>query len=183
MNDPKKVDPLQIYVQANSFQSALHFLSSNEDPNHMAAVAFPAVVLAAFASELFLKCIICIEGKPVPHWHDLKSLYDLTSKPAQTRMKTYWGLMLHHRADFIARNEQSMNEVIPRDLERCLELGSRSFEELRYCYEPRATQSQFLLSDFPVVARSAILEVKPEWRGVQRNISPLATSPVHSSPK
>jgi hypothetical protein len=164
-------DPFPIFLHANDFHNALVYLSSNEAPSHMAVVAFPALVLAAFASELFLKCIICMDGKKVPKWHDLKNLFDLTSQSSQRRMEKHWASMLDHRADIIARMEKSTGQKFPRDLSTCLALGSGAFEQLRYSYERGSTI--FFLSDFPAVARLSILEVKPEWAATRRNISKL----------
>ncbi len=102
----EKLDPFKMFVHADDFYRTLHYLTGNDDPEHMSAVAFPTMVLAAFASELFLKCIICMEGRPVPKWHDLKSLYDLTSKPARQRMEHHWALIIQHRKPMFDRIEK-----------------------------------------------------------------------------
>src|SRR5712675_1913175 len=71
------VDPFKIFMNAERFRRADVLLRSVQDPQIAVAVASPALVLSAFASELYLKSILVIEKGKAPGWHRLKNLFDL----------------------------------------------------------------------------------------------------------
>jgi hypothetical protein len=70
----QKLDPLKIYMNAERFRIADNQLRST-DPQVMNVVGLPTLVLCAFASELYLKCLLVVEtGKAAPT-HNLKALF------------------------------------------------------------------------------------------------------------
>ena len=48
---------------------------------------FPATVLVSFGFELYLKCLIAIEGKKPPRIHDLRDLFFQLSKESQVEIR------------------------------------------------------------------------------------------------
>jgi hypothetical protein len=54
-------DPLKIFMNAERFRQADLLLRSFNEQQIAVTIASPALILSAFASELYLKCIVCIE--------------------------------------------------------------------------------------------------------------------------
>src|ERR1700674_3293155 len=58
---------------------------------------FPAMVISAFASELFLKCLLVVENKEPPrNVHNLAKLFGLLEQARQGRIQTLWDKSVHH---------------------------------------------------------------------------------------
>src|SRR3569833_124327 len=65
-----------------------------EDPELEETVAYPGIVLNSFASEMFLKCLLMLDGKGESREHHLKKLYDLLSDDTKAQIKAEWQVML-----------------------------------------------------------------------------------------
>jgi hypothetical protein len=161
-----KLDPQQIYLNGCRFQFASERL---RDANHLRPgdfelLAYPSMVLSAFASELYLKCLICIETGTVPDSiHSLKKLFRQINRRYQSQVEDGWKLQVQ-RPDIVqslAMIEAQYGVKVPRDLDWALDAGSHGFVQIRYIYE--GAQTKFLLGDFPQILRAVILQVKPEW--------------------
>src|SRR5690348_14460205 len=50
----------------------------------------PSMVICSFAIELFLKCILLIEGQEVPNTHDLAKLFRRISHKRKRRIDELW---------------------------------------------------------------------------------------------
>jgi hypothetical protein len=61
-----------------------------ENTHNVATLAEPLAVLSALTTELFLKCLICIETGDTPRGHDLKELFDQLSVATRTRIQDLW---------------------------------------------------------------------------------------------
>jgi hypothetical protein len=125
------------------------------------------MVLSVFASELYLKCLLCIETGEVPEDHDLKRLFGGLSVRTRHALDDLWD------ADIRRPEKQATIEKIrglPRgealrlDLRYAIDVGAKSFMQLRYFYEGQ--QTYFLLQDFPFVLRNFILNQFPVWGSV-----------------
>jgi hypothetical protein len=124
------------------------------------------MVLSALASELYLKCLICIETGRVPDAvHSLKKLFRQINRRHQARIEALWDLhvQLPDVVQSLSLIEAKAGVQVPRDLAWALDVGSHGFIQLRYIYEPKGAETKFLLGDFPRLLRIVILEIKPEW--------------------
>lgn len=82
------IDPLQIFMHALGFHVAENALGSlTLAPNTQlgAQVVQPTMVLSAFTTELFLKCLICLETNLTPQGHHLFELFEQLSPQRRTR--------------------------------------------------------------------------------------------------
>ncbi|TWT47346.1 HEPN domain-containing protein [Botrimarina hoheduenensis] len=102
---------------------------------------FPGIVLAAFASELYLKAAITFEGNKPPRTHRLRELFDALSENAQAVIQLCY-LDLVTRSAPVIRVEQI--EASPRlgfmqkelaDFYSHLDRISDNFAKWRYGYE------------------------------------------------
>lgn len=76
MPSQAKLDPLRIFQHASRFHESDHRLRNSvprDKPEQFPLIAHPAMVLSAFASELYLRCLLCIEPGIVPNTPNLKA--------------------------------------------------------------------------------------------------------------
>ena len=133
-------------------------------PHEVGIIALPANVLSVFASELYLKCILCIETGSVPDGHNLKNLFKRLEPATRRALEDLWN------ADTRTPPRQKLFDLIRTfpegknlrfDLQYVLDIGANSFIELRYFYEKE--KAFFLLDAFPNMLRKVILDRRPAW--------------------
>jgi hypothetical protein len=161
-----KLDPLQIFRQGHAFCEAFKRLSKAADTDaHIIPVSTPAMVMSAFASELLLKCLICLDTGNVPPRHELRKLFDRLPKVNQDRIEQLWNLTVVplRKAGWETARGRLSDAIVSGDLRANLSAGNDAFRQMRYIYEPQqAKQICFFLYDLPKVLRFVILERKPE---------------------
>jgi len=168
--------PFEIFLHAFHFHESDHRLRNSISPDNLDQVMLithPSMVLSAFATELYLKCFLCIETGKVPNDHNLKGLFIRLDLSTMKRLEELWD-------DDIRRPERQKTldyirqfpkgDQLRLDLLYALDIGANAFMELRYLYERH--DSYFILSDFPDILRTVILERSPCW------ISALPTRPI-----
>lgn len=162
-----KFDPFRIFEHASHFHESDHRLRNTvpqDRPDQIPLIAHPAMVLSVFASELYLKCLLCAETGNVPAEHNLKKLFARLQPATRRRLEDLWD------AD-VRRPERKKvldhirtlpgGDALRLDLPYALDIGANSFIELRYFYEKQ--KSYFLLGDFPNLLRKVVLERFPGW--------------------
>src|SRR4051812_3751403 len=85
---------LKIFMQAERFLKADHYLRTNDDPEHMNVIAVPSLVISALACELYLKCLVSIEKGTAPPIHLLDSLFRKLKPKTQDRIRELWAEFL-----------------------------------------------------------------------------------------
>ncbi len=83
------IDPLSIYMHAIGFHTAENSLGNlTLGPNAQlgAQVVRPAMVISALTSELFLKCLVCLETTRTPKGHHLFELFQLLTPGTRSRI-------------------------------------------------------------------------------------------------
>ena len=161
------IDPREIFLHAYHFHECDHRLRkgpSSKDIDEVAIIAQPSMVLCAFASELYLKCLLYVETGKVPREHHLKSLFLRLDSSTKKRLEDLWNESLRspdkqRGLDYIHGLPEG--DRLQSDLLYVLGIGSNAFEELRYFYETK--RSYFLLHDFPDMLHAVILERFPDW--------------------
>jgi Family of unknown function (DUF5677) len=161
------LDPHEIFLHAYHFHESDHRLRkgpSTKDIDEVMLIAHPSMVLSAFASELYLKCLLCVETGKVPKEHHLKSLFLRLDLSTRKRLQDLWNESLkrpeRQRELDCIRGLPEGDQLQP-DLLNVLGLCSNAFEELRYLYETKG--SYFLLHNFPDMLHTVILERFPDW--------------------
>jgi len=141
-----------------------------------AQIVEPVMVLSAFTTELFLKCLICLETTKTPQGHHLFELFEQLTPETQAKITHLWDTHVVPFRD----PEWSFIEAQPgvrkmnRDLPGALNASSRAFEKIRYGYEPKNREnSDFNIVDLPRALRHVILEMKPEWDNLGRDVKPV----------
>jgi hypothetical protein len=151
------IDPKSVFQLACKFASTGMYVS--ERSNVQAAfMASPSMVLSSFATELFLKCLLLLEGKEIDRIHTLNVLYRRLSHNRKRRIEEAWEKEARPKIDKL----RQFGFAHPSDLPNALVTCARAFERLRYGYEDPDRQV-FYLSDLPTILWRIILDIRPEW--------------------
>jgi len=173
-------DPIKIYVQAEQFRFADAVLRRdprmNSSPEYFSYVGIPSIVLSAFASELYLKCLLALEGKDVPKTHNLKTIFKRLRGKTQNRLTDRWTTYLKTTEDGI-RLVNKYENYDASDLLTVLADGSNTFDEIRYSFE-RTPKTEFVISNLPWLIRDEILDLKPEWKTTGPKVTVSIRSPI-----
>ena len=163
-----QIEPVKIFAHASAFHKSCELLQRSATATDPASglpndqligiIAHPAMALSAFASELYLKCLLSIETGTVPRGHDLHSLFLRLKAETRHELDDLWDIDIRQPERSAVLEEIRKRpgaENFRLDLRYALEKGAKGFEELRYFYEEE--NSFFLLSDFPYLLRKVIL--------------------------
>lgn len=147
-------DPRQLFTNADNFRL------QSQLPGDV-RFGQSVVVLAAFASELFIKCIVTLESGRQPAGHDLAALFSKISRAVRTKIEKRWDIeFAPKRAEQLDAVEKDLGIKIPRDFNSLLRVGAKSFAQMRYAHEQQPA-GNFFLVDFPLLLRATIIDMKP----------------------
>src|SRR5579862_6598059 len=146
MKKPRKdLDARKIFNHAERFHWTDDYLRRHNDQRVVEMVLLPTMVLSAFAAELYLKCLHCIDSSQVPPGHSLKQLYLDLPKLRRDSIVTFWDGMMIEQKEMLDRRDKDFGTNIPRDFDTAMAESDRGFENLRYVYED--DQFKFYVSD------------------------------------
>lgn len=115
----------------------------------------PVIVCRAFAFELFLKCLIELEGGNYPKKHTLRLLFNLLSSTSQVDIKS--------RSIVCCAQWGSVRAPEPNP-DKALDMSSEAFERFRYWFEPDYMgQSSWLADSLLRGIRDRLVMLKPDW--------------------
>jgi len=119
---------------------------------------------AAFALELYFKCLIRYGRKSFGGLHDLSKLFNLIGKSHRVKIKKCWGAHSQQvKSGLCQRYIQSSGTAPNIDFNFALSLSRDAFVTMRYAYEgipPNAGWAGDVIID---CTRQRILELHPEW--------------------
>jgi hypothetical protein len=153
-------DPEQVFNHASQFLATDQALRKIFGGTEWGlTIGPPTMVLSAFASELYLKCLLILETGETPEdSHLLHVLYRRLSNKRRRRIEEMWDADARPKLENLARMLG-----VPTDLPNALFRCSKAFEQLRYAYESKFNNVTYYIGDFPWVLMRAIVEIKPEW--------------------
>jgi HEPN domain-containing protein len=133
------------------------------DPALLKVLQFPGMVLNAFASELFLKCLLALDGKGEQRGHNLRTLYDKLSDDTKVKIKEEWARMLAAIGERqLVEQGQKFGVTFARDIETSLAECGEAFVDMRYVYEnPRG--ATFYITHLPLVLKK-VIEQLTGWK-------------------
>lgn len=169
---PKTPNPILIFLQADGFSRAYNILAAQQLAHwEQASIGYPQIVISSLASELFLKCLICIETGRTVYGHSLEQLYNQLSPDMRQQICAIWDreVVPLRNPLWDAIEGGSSGEKVPRSLPDSLARAHKAFERVRYVYEGIDGVS-FFLTDLPTVLKRVILRKHPEWRTVRRKV-------------
>jgi len=160
-------DPYQVFTHGRRFMAAEEYLrrkgpDEEQELLRVGWIALPSNVLSAFASELFLKSLLILDGNPSLDVHNLGTLYKRLHNKKKDRLSAIWDETKEERERYLPSVETTTGAKLPRDLRGALKECGDAFTMIRYHYED-PSRSKFYLSELPRILHRYILEIKPEW--------------------
>lgn len=155
-------EPQKIFYHAERFFGAIDQLHKTSIPKRYEFIQAPIIMLSAFASELYLKCLICGDLGAAPRGHSLLPLFNKLGAASQEAIEKRWDEAVSLRESDLRELEQVRGKPIPRSLVNALKLSGQSYEEVRYLYE-QAPRYYSAIGDLPLVLRLAIKDLEPTW--------------------
>jgi hypothetical protein len=168
-----KRNPRQIFVVADQYRNGSKWLILAESNGWPHDVRMAGVTCASFALELFLKCLLAMEGKDVPDLHDLWHLFARLNKATQVKVRGNFEPYLMDAGRHIAASAKRAGYPIPTvDFDFVLNASRKAFPLTRYIYEGGLPGGQGWVADGILeAARKTILDAHPDWVDA-RQISP-----------
>jgi hypothetical protein len=154
----KPIDPRSVFQLACKFTVTEQYVRRIDNPNAR-FMASPSMAISAFAIELFLKCLLLLEGKEPERIHSLNVLYRRLSHKQKRRIEEIWEKEARPKVDKL---RQQFGLPYPSDLPNALVTCARAFERMRYGYEDPDRQV-FYLGELPTILWRIILDIRPEW--------------------
>jgi hypothetical protein len=154
----KPIDPKSVFQLACKFAATEMDVRRSDNPR-ATFMASPAMVLSAFAIELFLKCLLLLEGNELDRTHTLNVLYRRLSHKQKRRIEEVWEKEARPKIDELHRKVGLRH---PTDLPNALVTCAKAFEHMRYGYEDPDRQV-FYLGELPTILWRIILGMRPEW--------------------
>jgi hypothetical protein len=128
----------------------------------------PWVVVQAFTTELYLKCLVLLSVGKAAWGHELVDLYNKLDPKAKQRVETLYNQALQAKIKTINPN---IVELLPLSLANKLKECTNAFDAFRYGFEqvgtwtsPTGTPPMPVPGELLDAVRNAILELKPDWR-------------------
>jgi hypothetical protein len=157
-------DPEKLFLQAGAFQEAKEVLYERAASAQAGVVLItPTCVLSVFASELLLKCLICIERGYAPKGHDLLALFNMLTPQTRQRLKQMWAHHTRTYRDKVEETEKLAGIKFETDLTLALKAGRNAFNLLRYKHEGHEEEYAFYLGALPHMLARVAFKLRPEW--------------------
>jgi len=147
-----------IYVQARGFQKTAELANTKQG----GMICLTAVITcAAFASELYLKCLILLEtGQLMKGEHNLRKLFSKLPDDTQQRVERTFNAITAPR---FQNSDDFYGARQPKSFRDALKHGAEAFINWRYIYEANQTDF-FALFSLPKILCDMIDERKPAWK-------------------
>lgn len=173
-----------MFWEAQSHGYSARELLRGRTPLNTASLSLSATLLESFSLEVFLKCLLAVEGGVGARGHDLRKLFDMTTPASQAfireRAETY---ILPERPRILQMLTAMGVTPLPRvDMDFLLDAGARAFDtDFRYLYDikgqdtPQDEAGAFwdagMLLD---CVRERILRLRPDFIELMRTMRPVA---------
>jgi hypothetical protein len=148
------------FVSAEAFLEVCKALVAETRRGNRRILSLALATNAAFALEMYLKCLLSLEQGQAPHGHDLHKLFHALSSSTQSELTK-------DHEQFQNSNPASMAEAhqlgLPTDLEELLKRGRNAFADFRYAHEQIPSGTDFALNGLTYCVQQRILKLQPDW--------------------
>ena len=120
----RRVTAISIFHHAETFIAAydqLHAVTAER----VGMLAAPITVISAFASELYLKCLIGRETGDAPRGHDLMVLHSKLTTELKAVLEKHWLAIASDRSGLLDFAERQRGRLLPRNLSDALREGAK----------------------------------------------------------
>lgn len=150
-----KPDPKLAFTTAEAFKEVCKVLWDAIQNGNTRILPLAMATNAAFALEMYLKCLLLLEQGQAPRGrdgHDLHKLFHALNPTVQSQ------LTKDHEGFFKSKG------LPVDDLEELLKRGRNAFVEFRYAHEQVPTGTYFALNGLTYCVRERILKAQPGWK-------------------
>lgn len=173
-----KHEAVNIFVVAEQFRIADKMLNlflqgelTYRDQRLAYDVSTPMVTCAAFALELYLKCLISMEtGNAPPNRHELDELFKLLHPDTQKSIRDYFDQNGGDTIAFVKAQFVKAQKSQPTiNFDYILRTSRRAFPIVRYIYEGLPAEQGWLGEVVMEGARAIILKRFPHWKDARQS--------------
>jgi len=186
-----KHDPANIFLVADQFRvtdKLLHMILRGELTYGKEPVPYevsvPMVTCAAFAFELYLKCLISMEtGAAPPNTHELDKLFARLHADTQKAIRDYFDANSVSTIAFIKGEFERARKPAPTiDFDYVLSVSRRAFPIARYIYEGLPAEQGWVAEMIMEGARSVIIKRFPHWEKARQVVPTIVLDGPPTSP-
>lgn len=157
----KLINPEHLFDSAESYRKAAYMTGHSKVAFEHPSLIFPTMSHACFALELYLKCLLTIEGKHLKG-HNLKVLFMNLSKNTRDTLEKRHNDVLDRDA---LLQDRLKKQNLPIDLMSLLEEAKDFYSIARYVFEDISDRGAygFNLWNFTENIRHYIIGLNPHW--------------------
>jgi len=138
--------------------------------------AIPNIVNSVLTSELYLKCLLTLQGTAFRHIHEIEDLYDAVNPSRKKRIKEiYEGLF--DRVPYLIDMRKLASGRAQFGFEDVLKQLNKAFIEWRYIFQYPGDRSGAAHNVLRCALRQMVLEIKPDWEKLLPALGMPPTSP------
>ena len=167
-------NPFRVFRQAEIFLAASDLLSNFILPPGIvpgasdARMVIPRMMNRAFALELYLKCLILLDGGTIPMSHEYDVLFNRLSDLTKADLERRYEESIQSNSVALAIKSHFASAEF--GLPQVLAAEARAFVRWRYVFEgvPPSFLSEWLLQ----AARERALDCNPDWQARMDSLAP-----------
>jgi HEPN domain-containing protein len=153
---------------------------------HPDELNYPLAVNHALSLEIYLKCLVYLEGKTLDREHGLKTLFEMLDNSTQERAEQYYE-QFRINSPYCQAMEAELRRLgrdpaVEYEFKAALAKGSDAFVKMRYAYEGELGRN-YLLMPLELGIRRIILERNPSWDPEAVSLKSLLGIPPTSPPR
>ena len=136
--------PRKMYELAEHYSEASRLLDGQPRGTEWGFFA-PKILVDSFATELYLKCLLVLEGRTPPPSHDPEELFAALTGPTQDDIEGAFNQIIssHPVQQLIRLGLFNQAAQKTTDFRRSLKAAKNTFDKRRYLYEPQSTEEWF----------------------------------------
>jgi HEPN domain-containing protein len=172
-----KHDPADIFTVAEQFRNAGKWMYLAPELAPRVGFIFdapmPSIVTSAFALELYLKCLLTIEGAKFGNIHDLWDLFGKLSQARKRKIRAYFAKNSTNLKKYVVGTYKQAGMKAPIiTFAFALKASRKAFPNMRYVFESGLRTGTGWLADAILEGtRRTILDINPHWEHA-RQVSP-----------
>jgi hypothetical protein len=164
--DPEKV--FRAFLSAEAFLEICKVMVAALENGNFRILSLGLATNAAFALEMYLKCLLLLESGLAARGHDLYNLFHKLDQSTQSDLTKDHEEFLKRNQAFVAKAQET---GLPTDLEELLKLGRSAFTDFRYAHEQVPSETDFALNGLTYCVRQRILKKQPKWESALQDVA------------
>jgi hypothetical protein len=150
------------FVTAEAFLEICKVSLGARKAGNMRILNLAMATNAAFALEMYLKCLLLLEnGEAPPRTHDVQDLFHALNESTQSDLTKDHKKFFHDTPTAV---EQARVSGTPTKLEELLKLGRHAFVDFRYAHEQIPSDTDWALNGLTYCVRERLLKQQPELK-------------------